>query len=114
MVYEAARKGTLTREHVEAVKAIYPKLYAEMQVAVMESLASSRQKLSYARRIQLGILLDIPTDKTLSPDFQKAVQGTYQASGPQDAESPPPTLSRPIDVATGLQTATQAATEGEE
>lgn len=114
MVYEAARKGTLTREHVEAVKAVYPNLYEEMRVAVMESLVASRQKLPYSRRIQLGILLDIPTDKTLSPDFQKAIQETYQASGPQDAESPHPTLSRPLNVASGLQTATQAATEGAE
>lgn len=114
MVLEEARKGTLTRDHVEAVKAVYPNLYDEMRVAVMESLVSSRTKTSYARRIQLGILLDLPTDKTLSPDFQKAIQGTYQATGPQDAESPPPTLSRPLNVAGSLQTATQAATDGVE
>lgn len=114
MVFTAAQKGTLTRDHVEAVKAVYPVLYDEMRVRIMESLATSRTQLSYKKKIQLGILLDLPTDKTLSPDFQKAIQGTYQATGPQDAESPPPTLSRPLNVAGSLQTATQAATEGVE
>jgi hypothetical protein len=113
IVLDEAAKGTLTREHVEAVKAIYPALYEEMQVQVMESLATSRKKLSYSRRIQLGILLDIPTDKTLSPDFVSAIQGTY-AQGAGDAESPPPPPARPINVAGSLQTATQSAVESAE
>jgi hypothetical protein len=114
MVFTAAQKGTLTRDHVEAVKAVYPAIYAEMQTKIMESLAVSRSPLPFRKRIQLGILLDIPTDKTLSPEFMQAIQGTYKATGPQDAESPPPTLSRPLTVAGSLQTATQAATEGAE
>jgi hypothetical protein len=113
IVLDEAAKGTLTREHVEAVKAIYPALYEEMQVQVMESLATSRKKLSYSRRIQLGILLDIPTDKTLSPDFVSAIQGTY-AQGAGDAESPPPPPARPLNVAGSVQTATQSAVESAE
>lgn len=113
IVFDEAKKGTLTREHVEAVKAIYPSLYDEMRVQIMESLATSKKKLSYTRRIQLGILLDLPTDKTLSPEFLSAIQGTY-TQGAGEAESPPPALSRPINVAGSLETATQAAVGGAE
>jgi hypothetical protein len=113
MVLEEAKKGTLTRDHVEAVKAVYPALYEEMRVQVMQSLIDGKQKLSYSRRIQLGILLDIPTDKTLSPDFVSAIQGTY-AQGAGDAESPPPPPARPLNVAGSVQTATQSAVESAE
>lgn len=113
VVLDEAVKGTLTRDHVEAVKAVYPALYEEMRVQVMESLATSKKKLSYTRRIQLGILLDLPTDKTLSPEFLSAIQGTY-AQGAGEAESPPPSLSRPINVAESLETPMQSVIGGAE
>lgn len=113
MILEEARKGTLTRDHVEAVKAVYPALYEEMRAQVLQSLVDSKTRVPYSRRIQLGILLDIPTDKTLSPEFLSAIQGTY-AQGAGEAESPPPALSRPINVANSLETPMQSVLGGAE
>jgi len=110
IVLRAAKSGTLTRDHVEAVKAVYPELYAKIRQQVAESLVSSKSELPYSRRIQLGILLGIPTDRTLAPDFMQAIQGSFPSAGEPGAESPPPTLSRPIQVASALETATQTAT----
>lgn len=113
MVLDMARKGTLTPDHVTAVKTVYPKLYEQMQTQVMKELISSKSELPYSHRIQLGILLDIPTDKTLAPDFVRAIQATYTASEQAGMEPPPPQQLSQLDVAGSLMTGTQsAASEG--
>lgn len=110
IVLREAKTNTLTRDHVEAVKAVYPKLYDEIRGSVFRSLVESNSELPYGKRIQLGILLDIPTDKTLSPEFIRAVQATYSASDQAGAESPPTTSAAP-EIASSTQTAMQMATE---
>lgn len=111
LVLDEAKKGSLSRDHVDAVKAVYPDLYQEMREQIFQNLVSSKKKIPYAKRLQLGILLDLPTDKTLSPDFQRAIQATYSAADQAGAESPPQQVTAP-DIAGSAQTATQAAVEG--
>lgn len=110
MVLKEAKAGTLTRDHVEAVKAVYPDLYEQMRSEVMRQVIDTKHPLSYQRKIQLGILLDIPTDRTLAPDFVRAIQATYSASEPAGEEPPHPNLTQ-LDVASSLATATQSATQ---
>lgn len=93
IVLREAKSGTLTRDHVDAVKAVYPKLYAQMQGMVVQQVIQTGTQLPYSTRIQLGILLDIPTDATLAPDFQRAIQATYTSSEQAGAEIPPPNLA---------------------
>lgn len=111
IVLQEAKTGTLTRDHVDAVKNVYPGLYAEMQTTVMRYVVDSKQELPYDRRIQLGILLDIPTDKSLSPDFMRAIQATFSDTGTAVAETPPSNAGAPTQIASSAQTATQAAVE---
>jgi hypothetical protein len=110
IVLREAKSGTLTRAHVEAVQAVYPKLYDEIRGTVFRSLVESKSEIPYARRIQLGILLDLPTDKTLSPEFREAIQATYNSADQAQAESPPTTSAAP-EIAASFQTATERATE---
>lgn len=108
---DKAFDGKLTPEHVEAVREVYPKLYEQMRTQVMQGLVDAKSELPYGRRIQLGILLDLPTDQTLAPDFVSAIQATYTASEKAGQEPPPPNLTA-LDVSSSLETATQAAAEG--
>jgi hypothetical protein len=110
IVLREAKAGTLTRDHVEAVKNVYPALYDRMRAEVMTSVVDSKTELPYSKRIQLGILLDIPTDKTLSPDFVRAIQATYSDADKAGVESPPQNVAPP-DIAGSAQTATQQAVE---
>lgn len=112
VVFREAKAGTLTRDHVEAFKAVYPNLYDEVRSEVMRQIVETKTQLPYSRRIQLGILLDIPTDATLAPDFQRAIQATYTSGEQAGAEIPPPNLARPINVASDAQTADQAGAQG--
>ncbi|AKU96997.1 hypothetical protein AKJ09_03661 [Labilithrix luteola] len=103
---EWAAKGTLTHEHVEAVKAVYPKLYEQMRTQVFNDLVDSKSPVPYGRRIALGILLDLPTDQTLAPDFMQAIQATFTASEQAGQEPPPPNLAQ-LDVASSLESGAQ-------
>jgi hypothetical protein len=111
VVLDLARRGSLTPDHVEAVKAVYPQLYNKMRAQLFQELTTSSSPLPYGRRVQLGILLDLPTDATLTPEFVSAIQATYSASEKAGEEPPPPKLSQ-LDVAGSSMTATQAASGG--
>lgn len=78
---EDLQRGTLTREHVEALKAVYPAIYSQIQQTAMDNIVE-HPNLSYAKKVQLGILLDIPADSSMSPDsvvmLQQSIGSTSQ------------------------------------
>lgn len=85
--------GTLTREHVETIKAVDPQLFESLKAKVMDQLATSKEKLPYQQRIRLGVLLGIPTDKSLRPDQVARTQMMFQklrAQQPQQKPAPSP------------------------
>lgn len=81
-------QGTLTREHVEALKTVYPEIYSQMQQKLMEAVSAGAQ-LPYAKKLQLGILLDVPADSSLQPENLLQLQQTIAippaASAPAQA-----------------------------
>ena len=72
-------KGTITREHVEALKTVYPTLYTELQTGILDKVTKEGNKLSYGKKLQLGILLDIPTDESLEPINIAGLQANFAA-----------------------------------
>lgn len=75
--------GNLTPEAVEAVKSVYPETFADIQARVMQRLAkleSQGKRPAYAERVQLGLVLGIPTDPLMTPDMLRAIQGQYAAT----------------------------------
>src|SRR6185295_198237 len=62
-------KGTLTHSHVEALKAMYPDLHAEMQQKAMTKLAELGAKgktPSFQKLNKLGLLLGVPASPSQS------------------------------------------------
>ncbi|NIV38868.1 MAG: hypothetical protein GWN58_58470 [Anaerolineae bacterium] len=62
--------GVFAPEAVEAVKAVYPRLFLQMGEKVMEGLADMQARgkhLPYGKRLQLGLLFDLVTDPSLKP-----------------------------------------------
>ena len=70
--------GVLSREGIEAVRYVYPNLYAEIQSKVYDSLEKSGGETTYKQRLQLGILMDLPTDMSLEPLSIKGLQSFYK------------------------------------
>jgi len=103
-----AKAGALTPITVQTIKERRPELYTQMRTEIFQSITTSKKELTYGRRIQLGALLDLPTDQTLAPDFVRDIQATYTASEKAGVEPPPP-QSTALDVSSSLMTSTQSA-----
>ncbi len=85
----------LTPESVEAVKTLYPQLFERVVTQVQEHLMTATKLPPYDDRIQLGILLGVPTDPSLQPQRIQSMQMTYEqiTQSVQQGPSPRPTSS---------------------
>lgn len=86
-------EGRLTPESVEALRAVYPGIYEQVRTAALSRIADEKHPIGYAQRVQMGILLGLPTDRTLTPDFIQSMQSTFgppqkDAKGPSEASAP--------------------------
>lgn len=120
-VLDDLESGRLSTASVQTVRDLYPDLYAEMQRKVMDKVADNAAAgtpLPYQKRLQLGVLLDVPTDASLTPQFLAASQASYaarplaqgdSAAGPADA-SPAP--RRPVKMSTSYSTRLDAMESG--
>jgi hypothetical protein len=68
--------GTLTAEHVEALQAVYPSLYAETQRTVLEML-SEKPRMTFKQKVQLGLFMQVPTMPAYDPTVFASIQGQY-------------------------------------
>lgn len=100
-------KGKGTRQHVEAIKEVYPLLYSQMQGDVTRRLMDAKRPLSFDERLKLGTFYDMPTMRAMTPEFQKTLQGTFSPtqSEPGAVASGGPT----IDIASNTMTSTDKA-----
>lgn len=74
---EDLESGRLSREKIEAVKNVYPNLYARIQDQAMEYITENADDISYPKRLQLGILLGVPADTSLIPENLQNLQETF-------------------------------------
>ncbi len=87
----AMRSGTLNKNQVDTLKAVYPKLYEDLQTRTTEQILKADKEgrpISYARRLHLATLLGIPADGSMTPASIQALQASKQ--GGQEAPKPPP------------------------
>jgi hypothetical protein len=109
-VIEDLKKGTLGREGVEALQAVYPQMYAELAGKVEGEVAELIAKgtpPTYEQRRTLGMLLGRPLDPSLQPRFVGRYQSLFQqppaTSGGRGAPDAPsvqpakaPSLASPL------------------
>jgi len=80
LVLKEFGKGSISRESVEAIRFVYPSIYARIRTEVMKDVYNDPESVDYRQRLLLGILLDAPTDLALMPDSIKALQQYYSES----------------------------------
>lgn len=87
-------RGTLTSEHVEVLKSIYPSIYQAMRNEIIRQAQDSEEsaKLSYSKRLQMGLLFDVPTDESLIPSNILGLQSNFSQPQPQ----PTPMTASPV------------------
>jgi hypothetical protein len=71
-------KGTLTRDHVEALKTVYPKMYEILVSRITQYAAENESEIPYAARNRLSLLLGVPLDESVNPGSVQNLQKTYQ------------------------------------
>lgn len=112
-------QGKLSPDHVEAVKAVWPGIYQQMQDDAMDGLAemsAKGQRLPYQEALQLGLLLDIPAHPTMEPKMIAMLQQGYTQDGSAPSGAPPK-RGKSIDLAgsvSALRTKTQELEESDE
>jgi hypothetical protein len=83
-------QGRVTREGVEVLREVYPALYQQLVRTVMRELQAQKAPPPYQARIQLGALLGVATDPSLTPEFLATVQATHaaaEAAQPQESSA---------------------------
>jgi hypothetical protein len=96
-IFERVADGGVARpSEVDCVKNCYAQLYASAQKKLATDLATSKEPLSYMRRIAVSQLIGIPMDSTLKPDHLAYLQASNKAM-PQ-APAPTPTLTSSISI----------------
>lgn len=93
-VLDDMSRGRLTREGVETIKVVYPSILGELQQLAMRKAVDVKKPFTYDQKLQLGLLLDVPTDATLKPEFIAAMQRTFEQPG---AQEPPGLARKPLD-----------------
>jgi len=78
--------GNINPRTVEAIKAVYPKLYDDLLTQVTGQLMKP-EKASFQARVQLGILFGIPSVKAMQPDYLARMA---QLKQPQQAQQQQP------------------------
>lgn len=71
------KQGVLSREGIEAVKFVYPDFYSRLQLETFNHL-QGEPAVDYKQKLQLGILLDMPTEMALQPEMIKGLQQLYK------------------------------------
>lgn len=117
-VFDDMMNGTLNRAKVEALKTVYPNLYEDLREKTTDRLIALKERgidVPYGKRLQLGILLDVPTDPTLTPEFIRNAQNIY-AQGPTSVsvsygQPQPGAPAKPLKMSVSYSTPVQRVEE---
>jgi hypothetical protein len=97
-VLDSLQKGDITPEQVDALKAVYPEMYAELQKQIVSEVAAlGDKKVPYAKAQALSELFGVPLHPAMRPEFIAAQQAALQANEPP--AQPPRRAMRPSNLA---------------
>lgn len=80
-VVDHVERGTLTRDHVEALQATSPRIYGEIQAEVVAALDRRTRPLPLATATQIGVLFGVPTTPLLRPSSLAATASVFGGGG---------------------------------
>lgn len=114
-VLEGMPSGTVNAKHVEAIKAVYPEIYLDVQRQIMDEVLlaqAERRPMPLDMRSQLGILFDVQADVGLMPGMI-AELAKIHASEPEQPEGPAPQKPRQARATTmkGLVSKTETVSQ---
>jgi hypothetical protein len=82
-VLDDMRKGSVTREAVEALRAVYPQLATDVQTRLSNAIATNKKPLSYRQRIAVATMMGNELEPTMAPMAVAALQQIHNAAQQQ-------------------------------
>lgn len=77
-VPELLRSGKLSRDHVDALKNVYPEIYKKTQQHTLDFLGTKKgQMLPYNKKLNLGLLLDVKADESMNFEAVLGLQKAF-------------------------------------
>lgn len=96
-VLSELQNGTLTRDHVEALQAVYPEMYNYIRNSMYNKLQTEEGlNLPYQKRVQMGILMDITTDASMLGHNIGALQQNFKVTEQPEGGSVPVQGAAPV------------------
>ncbi len=87
-------KGRATREGVETLKAVYPRMYEQIRESVLDGFAKQRTRPAYSKVVHASLLLGEPLDDSLTPQGIAFLQGAYTQQQPPGTQAKPQSTIR--------------------
>lgn len=107
-VLDEIEAGTVSSEAIEALRAVYPNLYNEIQQTFAGKIGELRKQLPYQKRLTLSMLFDLPVDASTTPQFVAAMQSAHgQAIQEEQQHQATLRASANVDLATPHMTSSQ-------
>lgn len=82
-VMKHLQAGTVTREETDALKAVYPVMFENLRNAVIDRLPGQAEKIPYNKRVNLGLLFDVPADQSMQGQNVMALQANFEQENDQ-------------------------------
>lgn len=79
-VVEELGHGHVTREGVEALKAVYPKMYDDVRTQLFDQVSTIQNQIPYRYRLQLSTMFELPLDTSMDSQFVQFMQSSYKKS----------------------------------
>jgi len=86
-VLDQIRNNTLSKEGVETLKVLYPLIYEDIQLKLMQAIAENKDQIPYYRKQMISQLFELPYTPSMYGGHIKTVQDIYKsvkAKGPQN------------------------------
>lgn len=108
-VFEALahEQAMISLEAAEALRKVYPRIFSEAGMRLMERAQEGNLKVPMRTRIQLSLLYKVPLDAALDPDNLRITQSVYDRKvqmpppGMQGAPATP-SIANPVNLSQGL------------
>jgi hypothetical protein len=76
-IVERAANLTATPQDGDALREVYPEMFAELQQWLAENLPELRKRLPYKQRLMLSMLTGVPMDPALDPRILRRLQAHF-------------------------------------
>lgn len=78
-VLEAALEGSLTPAMVDAADEAAPALMDQIRQLAIAAIAEKGNAIEYDRKVQVSVLLKVPLDATMTPDYIQTIQLVHRS-----------------------------------